>query len=91
MRTPKQGGGRRFRPAESPPTCPNLDQLCAHADILRVVEWERLWEKASCQNLETTKAVSRRSTGVGEQRIKASISRLRKEQAQQRRKKKLSP
>lgn len=32
-----------------------------------------LWKKARCENLETTKAVSKRSAGVGEQRIKASI------------------
>lgn len=69
MRTPKQDEGRRSRPTETP----TLHQLCAQTDIPRVLERGRLWEKARCENLGTTKAVSRRSARVGEQRIKTSI------------------
>ena len=38
-----------------------------------LLEWRCPWKKAGRQSLETIKAVSRRSAGLGNRRIKASI------------------
>lgn len=73
MRTPKQGGRAQIQASGDPHDLshpgPTL-RACRDPQGRRM---GALWKKARCENLETTKAVSKRSAGVGEQRIKASI------------------